>query len=137
MNNNRNLTFPLANMVAGSSNEPAANSADRDRGFEIYFQGAAYRQPDVVNNSSSSVQMNNSTAYTTPVIGSDQGSQASTQILPNQRSFSRFSDVDNSGQNPNNFLIREDSVDRLQPNPSMFPPLVPQNSVPASAPRQN
>ena len=75
MNNNRNLTFPLANMVAGSSNEPAANSADHDRGFEIYFQRAADRQLDVVNNSSSSVQMNQSLVYSTPDFRNDQGSQ--------------------------------------------------------------
>ena len=132
MKNNRNLTFPLANMVAGSSNEPTANSADRDRGFEIYFQGAADRQPDVLNNSSSSVQMNQSLVYTTPEVRSDQGSQSSTSNLPGQRFFLRFSDNDNSGQNPYNFWIRGDTIDQLQPKP-----LAVQTHVPVSAPRQN
>ena len=137
MNNNSNLRFPLANMVAVSSNEQASNAADFDRGFEIYFQGAADRQPDAVNNSSSSVQMNQSLDFTTPEIRSDPGTQSGTQNLPSQRLNSRFSDNVNPMQNAENFWIRGENSDQLQPNPALFPPLAAQSHVPVFAPRQN
>ena len=65
MNNISNLRFPLANMVAVSSNDQTSNAVDFDRGFEIYIQGVTDRQPDAVNNSSSSVQMNQPLDFTT------------------------------------------------------------------------
>ena len=137
MNNISNLRFPLANMVAVSSNEQTSNAVDFDRGFEIYFQGAADRQPDAVNNSSSSVQMNQPLDFTTPEIRSDPGSQSGTQTLPSQRSNSRFSDNVNPVQNAESFWIRGENSDQLQLNPAIFPPLAAQNRVPVSAPRQN
>jgi hypothetical protein len=137
MHNNSNLRFPLANVVAVSSNEQTSNAGDRDRGFEIYFQGPADRQPDAVNNSSSSVQMNQSLDFTTPEIRSDPGTQSGTQTLPSQRLNSRFSDNVNPTQNVENFWIRGKNKDQLQPNPAQFPPLAAQNRVPVFAPRQN
>ena len=101
-------------MVPVSSSDPSFIAGDRALGFEIYFQGhGSDRQPDGVDNSSSSGQTNQSLDFTTPEIRSDQGAQASTQHLPSQRINSRFSANVNPTQNAENFWIRPENSDQL------------------------